>query len=210
VASIPDHSWDGLLPPWEGRDPTTNVNRSPYRCSWQDIIDRFATSPKRIDILLGLLGYRALLRDHGVTIGFQWLTGSFVERINREPNDVDVVTFFQVPAAFSQADAEALFNHGHNKKTYFCDHYPVPLSYPVSPDADPTEHGAVLVDNTTYWYGLFSHRRDTYAWKGFLRLDLLPAEYDDPARELLETIKAHLVKQQELASKLAKTEDPGP
>lgn len=68
----------------------------------------------------------------------------------------------------------------------------------------------MLVDTTTYWYGLFSHRRDTYAWKGFLRLDLLPAEYDNPARELLDTIKAHLVKQLELAPKLAKTEDPGP
>lgn len=194
MRTIPDHGWDGLLPPYEGRDPTSRSNRSPYRASWAEIIERFATSLKRVEILLGLLRYRDALRNHGITNGFQWLTGSFVEEIRREPNDVDVVTFFHAPPGMTRTSARAsgLFDPRQAKAHYHCDAYPIVLSYPSGEGPDSNSHAPALVDNTTYWYGLFSHRRDTYAWKGFLHLDLLPAAQDDAAKVEIERIKATL------------------
>ncbi|OJV02331.1 MULTISPECIES: hypothetical protein [unclassified Nitrobacter] len=32
-----------------------------------------------------------------------------------------------------------------------------------------------LIQGVIYWYGLFSHQRGTFAWKGFLALMLDPA-----------------------------------
>jgi len=42
-----------------------------------------------------------------------------------------------------------------------------------------------LVDRAAYWSGVWGHQRDTFAWKGFLQVDLSPDE-DETARQLLE------------------------
>ena len=45
----------------------------------QGSLSVFAASPDRIRILRGLLAYRAPLRQRGISSGFQWLDGSFLE-----------------------------------------------------------------------------------------------------------------------------------
>ncbi|MCX6872664.1 MAG: hypothetical protein NTW21_02495 [Verrucomicrobia bacterium] len=41
-----------------------------------------------------------------------------------------------------------------------------------------------LVNQSAYWYGMWAHQRDTRLWKGFLEIDLDPAD-DVTARLLL-------------------------
>jgi hypothetical protein len=64
-------------------------------------VDRFSSSPERIAILHSLLQFREELYKSGITSGFQWLDGSFMENIetleSRPPNDMDVVTFYHLP-----------------------------------------------------------------------------------------------------------------
>ncbi|WP_442891816.1 DUF6932 family protein [Dissulfurispira sp.] len=48
------------------------------------------------------------------------------------------------------------------KKIYLCDAYFV----------DMTSHPGFLINQTAYWFGLFSHQRDTFLWKGMLQVSL--------------------------------------
>jgi len=128
--------------------------------------------------LRGLLDFRTSLRALGITNGFQWLTGSFVEVMSREPNDIDVVTFFVLPPTLTQQVADAhrdLFDTRQTKPRFHCDAYFVTLA--TTPER--------LIDGTIYWYGLFSHQRSTMAWKGFLQLPLLGEREDAAARALI-------------------------
>jgi hypothetical protein len=83
-----------------------------------------------------------------------------------------VVTFLRRPAGcqglaqwnqFIQQHASLLKDRAYVKKTYLCDAFFVDL------DAAPEE----LVNETRYWFGLFSHRRVTMQWKGVLQVPLL-------------------------------------
>jgi hypothetical protein len=67
-----------------------------------------------------------------------------------------------------------LLVHAHVKGTYSVDHYWVSIG------SDPV----FLVEQTRYWYGLFSHRRDR-VWKGMLVIDLINTADDDAARVAL-------------------------
>ena len=96
---------------------------------------RFGSTSERRNILLGLLQYRAALRDAGLDTGFQWLDGSFVEHAERiegrSPNDIDVVTFYRFPAGTTQAQLKAkagdLFSNAAIKASYHVDGYMVNL-----------------------------------------------------------------------------------
>jgi hypothetical protein len=68
-----------------------------------------------------------------------------------------------------------LLRRSEVKKLYRVDHFLIPLSSP------PIQ----LVDNTRYWYGLFSHRRDQ-TWKGMLQVPLTPTAGDSAAKKILE------------------------
>ena len=89
---------DGLLP---GNDPAGGVSekRSPYVIALPNFVSRFGHSGKRRELLDGFLRYRALLKQAGLDVGFQWVNGSFVEDVERvrgrPPADVDVVSFIQ-------------------------------------------------------------------------------------------------------------------
>ena len=191
LVAIPPWTGEGILPPIDVAAPTS-ANRAPYAVSLSDFVLRFSTSPERIAILTGFLDYRAALHAAGLTSGFQWVNGSFMEQVEicprrqRPPNDVDVVTFFHLPAGATQASVVArtpgLFpstsaEHDALKLTYRVDAYPISLGTP----------GERLVDHSAYWYGVWAHQRDTFKWKGFLQLDLSPAE-DAAARPLLTAI----------------------
>ena len=152
---------------------------APYPTSLCQVIDRFAFSAKRIAILQGLLSYRQSLSNLGIVEGFQWLNGSILEDIEnleaRDPNDIDIITFFRRPIAvrdpiawmhFATAN-KMTFSPQFNKATFKCDTQYIDL------DAS-TEDVANL---TRFWFGLFSHRRNDL-WKGMLTIPL-PITPDD-------------------------------
>jgi hypothetical protein len=144
-----------------------------------DVVTRFSTSPERRAILGGFLRYRAELHRLGLKEGFQWLDGSFLEHVEliegRGPRDVDVVTFFHTPAAFSLADEDArLFDQAVTKDRFQVDAYFVDLDHLA-----PRE----LSFWSAYWYSMWSHRR-SLDWKGYLQVELAPDE-DEEAIERL-------------------------
>ena len=155
------------------------------------LVERFATSPERASILRGLASYRAALRDAGFSEGFQWIDGSFVENCETErgrpPGDVDVVSVLHRPLAHSGLDAWAQFveDHGetlldsqHCKATFRCDAYYIDLD--IAP--------ILATGQTAYWFGLFSHQRDTFRWKGLVQVEL--QSDDDASMQLLAEIEA--------------------
>jgi hypothetical protein len=182
--TIPAWNSAGILPPIHPSVPATDIHRSPYSIDITVFVARFAISPERIKILTGLLDYRIQLYNTGITSGFQWLDGSFLEHIevleNRAPNDIDVVTFFDMPAGHDQqslfAQHPQLFDRTHNKSRYTIDAYFVEIGQPIT---------AWHVKYITYWYSMWSHQRDG-TWKGFVQVALNPA-LDADARTLILT-----------------------
>lgn len=176
-AAIPSWNSMGVMPPLNSISPV-DADRSPYEVSLSDAMFRFGTSPDRCRILAGFLEYRRRLHLAGLDKGFQWLDGSFLEHIEklegRSPNDIDVVTFFVMPAGLTQLQLAAahpdLFPVTPTarvgfKNAFFVDPYWVNLD-------SPSEH---LIRSSVYWYSMWSHRRDL-SWKGFLQVDLSGSE----------------------------------
>lgn len=178
---MPIPAFDGILnvlPPHLG-DPRRFADLSPFSCTVVELCDRFATTAKRKQIFEGFLNLRAELFALGIQ-GFQWLDGSFLENIEleegRDPKDLDAVTFVTDPARLADLDTKLrtkpeLLDRAHVKATYFADHFWVPLGSRVID----------VVDQTRYWYALFSHCRDR-VWKGMLVVALVPTADDDAAR----------------------------
>ncbi len=168
----------GILPPFL-KTPTRRDGVSPYHATPAELVERYATSPRRIRILEGLLAYRGELRRVGLSIGFQWIDGSFVEPLNPAPNDVDVVTVSPLPISCNPED-EHLFNAAEAKKRFLCDAYFVDLA---------NGEATWAVNESVYWYGLFSHQRGTGRWKGIVQIDLASSDDDLAARDRLEALK---------------------
>lgn len=177
IASIPAWNSAGVLPPIRPNMPGSSPDRSPYLVDLAVLFDRFATSPERMAILDGLLRFRADLHAAGLTSGFQWLDGSFLEQVelteHRPPRDMDVVTFLALPQGLDQRSLVqrhgSLFDQKRLKAIYAMDAYFVVLGQP----SDQWQ-----VKNITYWYSLWSHRRDGL-WKGFVQVDLDPSQDGD-------------------------------
>lgn len=107
---IPNHTHDGVLPPFiPGATPSDTGAVAPYRTDLADFAERFAGTVERRAILSGLVAYRTALRAIGITSGFQWLDGSFVEDCEavrgRVPKDIDLVTFSFRPKAYADTTA---------------------------------------------------------------------------------------------------------
>jgi len=168
----------GILPPFL-KAPTRRDDVSPYRATAVELVERFATSARRIRILEGLLAYRAELRRVGLSTGLQWIDGSFVEPLNPAPNDVDVVTLAPLPTSCSPVDGH-LFDPAEARRRFLCDAYFVDLA-----GAEATW----IVRESIYWFALFSHQRRTLSWKGIVELDLTAPDDDGAARERLESLK---------------------
>jgi hypothetical protein len=170
-----------ILPPFTTAPP---AERSPYKTTIEEVIERFGTSSRRREILRGLLTLRRKLRRLGMGAQFQWLAGSFVEEIEREPGDVDVVTFYKSTADDLQRwqndpSLTALFaevmERKYVKATYHCDNFFVSLN----------AKAPLLVSQTHYWYGLYSHQKNTQVWKGILDVEVTSADDDQGAETLL-------------------------
>lgn len=171
---IPAWNLQGVIPPVRpgahGHDP----DRSPYKSPLHTFVDAMGTSAARLEIIDGLLKFRDEIYKIGITAGFQWLNGSFSENVesteNRDPRDVDVVTFLQIPAGEDEASIFAknpqLFDHDYVKKTYRVDSYWEILGKPME---------ALSIQQVSYWYSMWSHRRDGM-WKGFVQVELASAQ----------------------------------
>ncbi len=183
---IPPFNQSGFLPPFlSGSQPTDNASVAPYKTSLVNLVSRFSTSNERKKILHGLLNYRVNLKQLGITKGFQWIDGSFIENVEknrgRSPNDIDLVTFAHRPDSHKESEKwNALINESidlfypeQSKNKYLCDAYFVDFTLPAD----------IVVNRTSYWFGLFSHQRDSFLWKGMLQIDL--SEDEDEAFHVL-------------------------
>lgn len=182
IDSIPDWDSYGVIPA-HNRDKPTSYDRSPYNVSLLDLTVRFGNTGARCRLLTGLLDFRSELHKAGITQGFQWINGSFVENVEetagRSPNDVDLVTFFHIPDEYSQDSLVQmfpdLFDNKTTKNKYAVDAYFAPFNPEVPED---------IIRYTLYWYSLWSHNRNGQ-WKGYLQVDLADCE-DVEARDALE------------------------
>lgn len=188
---IPEWNISAVLPPVRPGAAGHSPDRSPYKPSLSEVIERFAKTAARLEILRGLLSYRAELRKRGIWAGFQWLNGSFMEHkevlLLEPPKDVDVVTFFNLPdgldeKAFFPQIAD-LFDIPNTKQTYHVDAYPCVLGGAL---------GETHVTAISYWYSVWSHRRNGL-WKGFVQVDI-SENGDDVALALLAQIEQELAK----------------
>lgn len=177
---IPPFNLSGVLPPYVGTSPAVPAGLSPYDTSIKEMAEALATSAERAKILRGLIALRAKLHALGVTDGYQWCAGSFCEDIEkiegRNPGDIDVVTFFSRPSHASDnkvwgalvlANAD-VFDAAQTKASFQCDAYYVDGNT-VLPN---------VINQVTYWYGLFGHRRSSHMWKGILRVPLVSDDAD--------------------------------
>lgn len=180
---IPNWTDKGIIPAIIKLNPTSS-ERSPYQASLIDVILKYGTSPKRNQILLGLLNFRRELHKIGIIKGFQWIDGSFLEDIesqeNRPPNDIDVVNFYYLPEGVKQRELilrnSKIFDPIIVKESFKVDGYFIAISL-ASPER--------LINRSSYWYSMWSHKRDG-TWKGFLQIDLSPSD-DETARANLNT-----------------------
>ena len=98
------------------------------------------------------------------------MNGSFVEDImlreNRDPRDIDVVTFWRLPGGQDQSSLNQtimdIFNHAVNKSKYNVDAYFVSLDI---------GDGRYFARAAAYWSDVWSHTRDEER-KGYLEIDL--------------------------------------
>jgi hypothetical protein len=166
---IPPFGPSGVLPEFDQANPGGG-NRSPYDASTIELVQRFATTPERKELLGKLIAYRQLLASGGYVSGYQFINGSFVEDVElirgRAPRDIDVVSFLHMPQQYVNdlnAWAAAGFpfwrdevaNRTRNKGRFSLDTFAIALS-------------SASYREFTYWHGLFSHQRDTFAWKGYI------------------------------------------
>ena len=185
TVAIPNWNPQGILPPISSGGSVSR-DRSPYRASLVDFVLRFGNTTPRKELVEGYLNFRDALFKLSLVNGFQWVDGSFLEDIetveNRDPRDIDVVTFYHLPEGETQealfAAAPRIFSPQDTKEDYRVDAYYVQLN------ADTVE---LMVDQATYWYRLWSHRRNGQ-WKGYLQIDLSPSE-DQEAKVNLDEMR---------------------
>jgi hypothetical protein len=183
---IPDFDHNLVIPPHLG-DPTKMGQLSPYPCTTVDLCQKLGKSAERRLILSGFLDFRARICATGLTNGFQWLDGSFLEDIEsserRAPRDLDVVTvYWGYDVQFQstlQGQLPEFFSSKRSKELYKVDHYPFDAGYKTD----------ITVELTRYWAQLFSHNR-LGVWKGMLKVQLNTPDEDALARKELERVSS--------------------
>ncbi len=176
---LPQFDGTGLLPAFIGSDATT-ADRSPYIVSMPELVVRFGTSPERRQLLRNLIEYRKVIASGGYDTGIQFIDGSFVEDIEnikgRPPRDIDIYSLLGMPEKYKNDKAfwisegmaywsGEIAHRNKNKNRYQLDTYGDII------DTLPVPN---FITRVIYWYGLFSHQRDTNTWKGFAALPLSP------------------------------------
>jgi hypothetical protein len=169
---IPAFTASGALPPFIGQEAHERLGCSPYQANLSELRAAFGHSPEREELLKGLLEFRAALHAAGIVDGFQLIDGSFTEDCEglrqRSPKDIDVVTFAQLPVPQTQTQGFmsaniGLFRPVLTKQAFKCDAYFI----------DTGKRPTLVVEDTMYLFGLFSHQRVTSLWKGMIRVPLV-------------------------------------
>ena len=104
---IPDWTSKAVIPmvrPVRPEEQALPENRSPFEATMTHVVERFAFTPQRARLIHNLIDYRNALYAAGITDGFQWINGSFVEHVETRPrpgkaprpDDIDIVTFVTV------------------------------------------------------------------------------------------------------------------
>jgi hypothetical protein len=143
---------------------------TPFLVSVEELVRRFVTSVARLRVLEGFVAFRSRLHALGLTEGFQWIGGGFLELRAHEPKDIDVVTFYRKPSEWLTPGAEEravrgapeVFTTAGAKAAFACDAYFVDLAHPSA------------VRWIVHWCGVHSHQMESRAWKGFLEVPLAP------------------------------------
>ncbi|HTB03395.1 MAG TPA: hypothetical protein VK804_23245 [Bradyrhizobium sp.] len=175
---VPAFDARGLLPPFLGANSAIAPSRSPYPSLMTELVSMLGGTPERCNLLFSLLKYRSLLHSFGYVDGVQFIDGSFVENVEtregRDPRDIDIFSFLIRPVqyhgndplwqstGFAQWTGE-IVNQSLNKQRYQLDTYAIAVD-----QAGPLQ----LMNETIYWYSLFSHKRVTQEWKGFVAVPL--------------------------------------
>jgi hypothetical protein len=188
--SLPNWNTLGVIPPLNIQSPTS-FERSPYAVSLIEFVDRFAFTESRRSIIDGFLQYRSALHSAGLVSGFQWIDGSFLEDIetneSRSPNDIDVVTFFELPLGIKQIDLvkqfPMLFPSSFTEKLEIKKRYSVD-AFSECLNQNPKQ----LVEQSAYWYSIWSHRRNQ-SWKGYVQVELSPNNDVDARKQLIAFAK---------------------
>jgi hypothetical protein len=178
---IPAFTLSGVLPPFDGPNPGQG-SISPYRATLLEVAQRLCTSRQRIGLLRGLIELRKALVKLGINQAVQWLDGSFCENVEisrgRPPADIDVVTLFIRPEIFLKEPAKwktfveanrDVFSRERTKKLFCCDAFFVDIQGLSISN---------LIQQITYWHGLFTHQRETFQWKGIIEVQLTPNDDD--------------------------------
>ncbi|MFD2579995.1 DUF6932 family protein [Novosphingobium colocasiae] len=176
---IPPFNLNGVLPPFVGGTPGAQMAwSSPYNCTAIELVQRFFPHPATgVDYYKDCSSFVLNCVKKGIVSGFQWLDGSFTEDVEadgRQPNDIDVVTLAYRPESLAlnlqgwrdfvheQGNGGIFFDRTRNREEFTCDTFFVDLnSVPY-----------LVARQAAYWSGLFSHRRETFQWKGMLALPL--------------------------------------
>jgi hypothetical protein len=175
--SLPPFDIRGLLPPVNDVNEI-GADRSPYFCSMTTLCSALGTSDHRKWLLRNLINYRSLIASDDYIEGIQFIDGSFVEDIekteDRNPNDIDVFSILIPPAKYGNANnlwkttgikffVDEIIDNTKNKSRYNLDCYGVLLGQQNYID---------FLKSAVYWYSLFSHKKVSREWKGFVAVPL--------------------------------------
>lgn len=168
------HAWlqpRGFLEPFIGDDARDfRTARSPYPMDLESLVQYFGWSPRRRELIRSLMIFRKRLKLLGVTTGFQWIDGSFLEHSEElrhaEPQDLDVVTWIPSQSIETYTSLRALLpDRADIKQELGID----ALFAPCTPE------GWLEPSSACYWLGLFGHTRKR-EWKGIAQLNLAEIE----------------------------------
>lgn len=184
--TIPAFDHNLVLPPHIGNPAEGSHFVSPYPSTTIDLVERFATTSERVQILIGFLNFRSRLHHFGLLRGFQWLDGSFLEDIeqqeNRAPRDLDLITMYW---GYDYNFQEGLIlnlpefnNRDLAKHNFMLDHF----------GFDAGVEPYIIIEFTRYWVQLFTHNR-SQVWKGMIRIELNTPSEDAFALQSLQNLK---------------------
>jgi hypothetical protein len=183
---IPPFGPSGILPTYLGGNPG-GTDRSPYAATVVELVERIQTSGARKVLLRGLVAYRQHILSDGYDRGYQFIDGSFVEDVEtirgQPPGDIDVLSFLVRPQKYVK-DPHAWEAVG---KQFWLAEVRGRATNKARFSLDTV---AVMLDEAnyrhyTYWHGLFSEQRRSFAPKGYIVINLDPAA-DRVALAILE------------------------
>lgn len=179
--TLPEFNEEGCLP-WNpllkdgiiGDDtPFENHRISPYMIGLREFERVFLFTDHRRKLYRSLQQYRRALREIGYVHGLHWVGGSYVEKTNKEPADIDITTFLRRPPNIRNTNEYLAFVHRnrdlHNRqyvKMVFCVDGTI-----VDIVADPALQDEIqYITQITSRYALYTHSIRTGNRKGFVAI----------------------------------------